>query len=181
MEERPSLLPTALIVGALLVVAIVFCASSSWYATFKAVHVSFAAIWIGGGFLLTFLALLAEHSRDPHQIASVARQAAMVGERLFSPAAGVTLLAGIAMMINTNWGWGHFWVVFGLLGFASTFITGIAVLSPRSKKLNELVETAGVAAPETQAAIRELLLIARFDLAVLLLVIVDMVVKPFST
>jgi hypothetical protein len=35
-------------------------------------------------------------------------------------------------------------------------------------------------APETQAAIRRILLIARFDVAVLLLVIADMVTKPFS-
>src|SRR5215831_1010387 len=90
-EGRPSLLPTALIFGALLVVAVIFCTTTTWYYTFKAVHVSFAAIWIGGGFLLTFLALIAEHSRDPHQLAAVARQAALVGERLFSPAAAITL------------------------------------------------------------------------------------------
>src|SRR3954470_23261267 len=169
-QERPSLLPTALIAGALLVVAIVFCSTTTWYTTFKAVHVSFAAIWIGGGFLLTFLALMAEHSRDPHEVAAVAKQAAMVGERLFSPAAAVTLAAGIAMMINTNWGWEHFWIVFGLLGFLSTFVTGIAILSPRAKKVNELVQTVGPTAPETQAAIREILLIARVDIAILLLV-----------
>jgi len=51
-----------------------------------------------------------------------------VGEKLFTPAAGIVLALGIAMMINTNW-----------------------------------------------------LLLARFDIAVLLLVIVDMVVKPFAS
>jgi uncharacterized membrane protein len=180
-SERASLLPTALIAAAFVVVAVVFCASSSWYATFKAVHVGFAVIWIGGGFLLTVLGLIAERQNDPVQLAAVARQAAMVGEKLFSPAAGIVLLAGIAMMININWGWGHFWITAGLVGFASSFVTGIAVLAPRSKRLHELMETAGPNAPETQAAIKSILLIARFDMAVLLLVIVDMVVKPFST
>jgi uncharacterized membrane protein len=180
-DQRRSLLPTALIAAAFLVVAIVFCASSSWYATFKAVHVGFAVIWIGGGTLLTILGLIAERQNDPVQIAAVAKQAAMVGEKLFSPAAGIVLLAGIAMMINTNWGWEHFWITAGLVGFASTFVTGIAVLAPRTRRLEELIETVGVEAPETQAAIKQLLLIARFDVAVLLLVIIDMVVKPFST
>jgi len=179
-ERRPSLLPTALVAAALLAVAIAFCASSSWYLTFKAVHVGFAAIWIGGGFLLTVLGLIAERSRDPQQMAAIAKQAAMVGEKLFSPAAGIVLAAGIAMMVNTDWGWNHFWIVAGLVGFASTFATGIGVLSPRSKKVDELIRTVGTEAPETQAAISQLLLIARFDMAVLLLVIVDMVVKPFS-
>jgi uncharacterized membrane protein len=180
-ERRSSLLPTALIAAAFLVVAVVFCSTSSWYFTFKAVHVSFAAIWIGGGFLLTVLGLVAERENDPVQLAAVARQAAMVGQKLFSPAAGIVLLAGIAMMINTNWGWGHFWITAGLVGFASSFVTGIAVLAPRSKRLHELMQTAGPTAPETQAAIKSILLIARFDMAVLLLVIVDMVVKPFSS
>ena len=142
---------------------------------------AFAAIWIGGGFLLTILGVIAERQRDPVQLAAIAKQAAMVGEKLFSPAAGIVLAAGIAMMINTNWGWGHFWITAGLVGFASTFITGIAVLAPRSKRVDELIRTVGVEAAETQAAIRQLLLIARFDIAVLLLVIIDMVVKPFST
>ena len=180
-ERRSSLLPTALIAAAFLVVAVVFCSTSSWYFTFKAVHVSFAAIWIGGGFLLTVLGLLAERENDPVQLAAVARRAAMVGQKLFSPAAGIVLLAGIAMMINTNWGWGHFWITAGLVGFASSFVTGIAVLAPRSKRLHELMQTAGPTAPETQATIKSILLIARFDMAVLLLVIIDMVVKPFSS
>ena len=180
-QRRSTLLPTALIAAAFLVVAVVFCSTSSWYFTFKAVHVSFAAIWIGGGFLLTVLGLVAERQNDAEQLAVVARQAAMVGEKLFSPAAGIVLLAGIAMMINTNWGWGHFWITAGLIGFASSFVTGIAVLAPRSKRLHELMQTAGPTAPETQAAIKSILLIARFDMAVLLLVLVDMVVKPFSS
>ena len=180
-EQRRSLLPTALIAAAFLVVAIVFCASSNWYATFKAVHVGFAAIWIGGGFLLTILGVIAERQNDPAQLAAIAKQAALVGQKLFSPSAGIVLLAGIAMMINTNWGWGHFWITAGLVGFAASFVTGIAILAPRSKQLHELMQTAGPLAPETQTAIRSILLIARFDMAVLLLVIIDMVVKPFSS
>ncbi|HET6945991.1 MAG TPA: hypothetical protein VFI01_11615 [Gaiellaceae bacterium] len=38
----------------------------------------------------------------------------------------------------------------------------------------------GPDAPETQAAIRRVLLVVRFDVAVLLLVVADMAVKPFS-
>ena len=178
--QRPSLLPTGLVLLAFLVVAVVFCSTADWYLTFKALHVSFAVIWIGGGFMLTILGIIAEREQDEEQIVVVVRQASFVGERIFTPASLIVLLAGIAMMINVDWGWDHFWVTFGLLGFLATFVTGIAVLSPRAKKVKALVATAGPAAPETQAAIRELLLIARIDLAVLLLVIVDMVVKPFS-
>ena len=171
---------TAAIAAAFLAIAVIFSADSEWYLVFKAIHVSFAVIWIGGGALLTILGLIAERRKDPAELATIARQAAMVGEKLFSPAAIVVLAAGIGMMVNGDLDWGAFWVSFGLLGFASTFIVGIAVLAPMSKKIVELTESQGVAAPETQAAIAKILVIARFDVAVLLLVVLDMVLKPFS-
>jgi uncharacterized membrane protein len=176
---------TYALLGAVIVLALVFAWSSAfysnWYAVFRVVHVLVAVLWVGGGALLTILGLVAERKSDPREIVTVARQAAFVGERIFAPAGLVVLAMGIAMMINTNWGWGHFWVTAGLVGFAATFVTGTTVLAPRARRLHELMETAGPTAPETQAAIKQILLIARFDTAVLLLVVVDMVVKPFST
>jgi uncharacterized membrane protein len=179
--ERASLLPTALIGLAVLVVAIVFTASSTWYFAFKAIHVSFAVVWIGGGSLLTILGVIAERKNDPVELAAVARQAAMVGEKLFGPSGLIVFLSGVAMMTNLDWGWGHFWIIFGLLGFLSTFTIGLGVLAPLSKKVAGLMATSGPDAPETKAAIQRILLIARCDIALLLLVVVDMVVKPFST
>ena len=153
---------------------------SNWYALFKVTHVIVAVFWVGGGLLLTILGLMAEKSDDPNEIVTLARWAAFVGERLFAPAGGVVLLMGVAMMINTNWGWGTFWVDLGLVGYASTFVTGIAFLSPGAKKIHELADSKGATAPETLAAIRRVLLIARFDVAVLLVVVADMITKPFS-
>jgi len=180
-ERQASLVPTALIAVAFLAVAIAFVtSSSSWYLAFKTVHVGFAVIWIGGGALLTVLGLRAELSREPAELASIARSAAFAGERIFAPSGLVVLLMGVAMMVNGDLDWGQFWVDAGLVGFASTFVTGTAVLSPWAKTLRELLATAGPAAPETQAAIKQILLVARVDIAVLLLAVVDMVAKPFS-
>ena len=177
---RTSLLPTALVGAAFLVVAAIFLSTSSWYFTFKTVHVVFAVVWIGGGLLLTILALVAERKQDPVEMATIARQAAYVGERVFVPASLIVLVMGIAMMLNLDWGWGHFWIVFGLLGFASTFTIGIGFLSPLARRIVVSMEESGPHSPETQALITRILLIARVDTAILLLVIVDMVAKPFS-
>ena len=111
---------------------------------------------------------------------NVARQAAFVGEKVFAPAGLVVFLMGIAMMLNTNWGWGRFWIVVGLLGYAVTFVTGIAVLSPLAKKIKASAEQNGPTSPVTMALINRILVIARVDVAVLFLVIADMVTKPFS-
>ena len=151
-----------------------------WYAFFRAVHVVVAVFWVGGGLLLTVLGLRAERAEDPNEMATLARQAAFAGEKLFAPAGLIVLAMGIAMMININWGWGKFWVVAGLVGYALTFVTGIGVLSPLAKKIDLLLKEKGPAAPETQAAIQRILLVARFDIAILLIVVADMVTKPFS-
>jgi uncharacterized membrane protein len=182
--RRPSSAITAGIGIVVAIVALVFAFDSSWYphwyAFFRVVHVAVAVFWVGGGLTLTVLGLKAERANDPNEMATVARQAAFVGERLFAPAGLVVLLMGIAMMIHTDWGWGKFWVVIGLLGYAATFATGIGVLSPLAKRISTLLEEKGPDAPETQAAISRILLVARVDVGVLLLVVVDMVAKPFS-
>ena len=111
---------------------------SNWYAIFKTVHVLFAVLWVGGGVLLTLFAISRERSTTRPRSSAVARQAAFVGEKVFAPAGLVVFLMGVAMMINTDWGWGTFWIDAGLVGYASTFITGIAVLSPLGKKIQHV-------------------------------------------
>jgi len=173
------------LLAAVVVIATIFAFSSNmlpshWYGVFKTVHVIFAVAWIGGGVLLTILGLRAQREKDPVVIVTVARQAAFAGEKIFAPAGLVVLLMGISMMINTSWGWGTFWIDAGLVGHALTFVTGIAVLSPLAKKLETSAEHNGPEHPETIALVDRLLLIARVDVAVLLLVIADMITKPFS-
>jgi hypothetical protein len=89
-----------------LVVGIVFAFNSSWYlhwyALFRVTHVAMAVFWVGGGLTLTILALRAELTNDANELATIARQAAFLGERFFAPAGLVVFLMGIAMMVNTN-------------------------------------------------------------------------------
>ncbi len=184
-ERRSSGRLTAVIGLVVLALIVVFAFESAWYghwyALFRVVHVGVAVFWVGGGMLLTILGLKAERADDPNEVVTLARWAAWVGERLFAPAGGIVLAMGIAMMINTDWGWGKFWVDAGLVGYALSMAIGMRVLSPQAKRIAALSESKGPTAPETLAAVSRILLIARFDVAVLLLVVVaDMVTKPFS-
>ena len=155
-------------------------APSHWFAVFKLIHVSVAVFWVGGGLTLTALALWAETKQDPEEMATLARQAAFVGEKLFAPAGLVVLAMGITMVINDHIGFGTAWVIIGLIGYAATFTTGVGFLAPRAKRISVLLETKGAGAPETQAAIKQILLISRIDVGVLLIVVADMLMKPFS-
>jgi uncharacterized membrane protein len=184
-EERTSGALTYALLTIVLVVAAIFALNSTavpdhWYGLFKAIHVTFAVLWVGGGVMITILAIVAERSNDPLQIAQVARQAATVGEKFFAPVGLVTFLMGIAMMVNTNWGWGKFWVVIGLIGYATTFLIGIGLIAPTVKKLHAAIEANGPTHPDSLALIKRVMLIARVDSAMLLIVVLDMVTKPFS-
>jgi uncharacterized membrane protein len=177
---------TYAILAAVVVVGAIFAFSGSavlpndWYALFKAVHVLFAVIWVGGGVSIMIHAIRAQNARDPEGIVTVAKQAAFMGEKVFAPVGLVTFLMGIAMMINSSWGWGHFWVIVGLLGYAATFVVGITILSPMAKRIDVSAEQNGPTHPETLALIERIMLIARVDIAVLMVVVLDMVTKPFA-
>jgi uncharacterized membrane protein len=177
---------TIAILAAVVIIGVIFAFSGSaavlnnWYSLFKAGHVLFAVIWVGGGVTIFIHAIRAQTARDPEGIVTVAKQAAFMGEKVFAPVGLVTFLLGIAMMINTSWGWGHFWIIAGLIGYASTFIVGVAILSPLAKKIDESAEKNGPTHPETIALIERIMLIGRFDVAILMLVVLDMVTKPFA-
>jgi uncharacterized membrane protein len=184
--SRSSNTLTYAILAGVIVIGAIFAFSGSallpndWYAAFKAVHVVVAVIWVGGGVSIMINGIRAQGTSDPKQIVTIAQQAAFMGEKIFAPAGLIVFLMGIAMMINTNWGWGHFWVIAGLVGYATTFAVGIGILSPMAKKIEHSARENGPEHPETIALIERIMLIGRFDVAVLLLVIIDMVTKPFA-
>ncbi|HWE81326.1 MAG TPA: DUF2269 family protein [Gaiellaceae bacterium] len=180
-DRSGSQVQTALIGLAFLILAVVFVVSNGhWFSAFMTVHVIFVVIWIGGGGALTILGIMAQTKNDAAQLAVIAKQAAFLGQRVFAPAAIVVVVMGGAMVQNAHIGYDQFWIVFGLLGFLASFVIGTAVLSPMSAQVAEIVEKTGVGSPEATAAVSKILLIARADVAMLLLVIVDMVAKPFS-
>ena len=104
----------------------------------------------------------------------------MVGEKLFAPAGLIVFLMGVAMMLNTNWGWGQ------VLDRRRPDRLRRDVRHRHRRALPAREEDHGLRrgqrpdAPETMALIKRILLIVRFDIAMLLLVIADMVTKPFQ-
>jgi hypothetical protein len=54
------------------------------------------------------------------------------------------------------------------------------LIAPTVKKLHAMIEANGPAHPNSIALIKRVMLIARVDAALLLVVVLDMVTKPFS-
>ena len=147
------------------------------YEWLLALHILMAVIWVGGGFTGQVLVSRMRNADGPRMVKTAA-DLEWIGTHIFLPASLVLLGAGIGMVLEGQWGFTTPWVLIGLIGFGVTVVTGAAFLGPQTKKVKALVDEKGVEDPGVQAAMARLFVISRVDLAVLMLVVVDMSVKP---
>jgi uncharacterized membrane protein len=150
----------------------------TWYTFFKSVHVIAAILWVGGAAMIQAYAFRITRTADARRQAEFAKDTEIVGMRVFMPSGIVLLLAAIGLMINGNWSWGQNWTLLGLVAFALSFATGAGFLGPESGRIAEAIARQGPESPEAQARIRRIQMISRVELAVLLAVVWNMVVKP---
>lgn len=146
----------------------------TWYEFFLFVHITAAVIWLGGAFTFQMYGAVVRRGGDPGEIALFAGRAGHLSERMFVPASLTVILAGIALMINGNWDWDQLWVIFALVTFAASFLTGVLVISPMAKR----IPVVGPTTPAGQALIERLFTILRIDLCFMYAIVFAMVVKP---
>ena len=153
----------------------------TWYEWFKAGHVLAAVVWVGGGTTLAVYAILTQRQNTPEEMASLARKAALIGERFYTPMSLLVLLLGFGLLENDQspWTYDQFFVIYALVGWGVSAATGIFFLGPEAKRLGKLAPTRPADDPEVQARISRILLIARIDVVVLLTIVFVMTAKPF--
>jgi uncharacterized membrane protein len=151
----------------------------TWFQFLLFVHIAFVAIWLGGAAMLQFLSLRALGSDDPLRTANFAADAEWVGLRVFMPASLLVLIAGILMVLDSDfYGFGDDWILIALVLFAVTFAAGAGFFGPESGRIAKLIETEGPTSPAVGARVRRILALSRADLVLLFLIVYDMVVKP---
>jgi uncharacterized membrane protein len=156
--------------------------STTVYDWIKLVHVLAAITWVGSSIFVQLYATKLDRAGDRVRLAGFAQDIEFFGGRLFAPASVVVLLVGLVLVgYDPRWAVKDLWVILAILGFLYTFVTGAFVLGPESGKLGRLIEEGrSPDDPELQRRIHKVFLVSRFDLLVLVLVVVDMVVKPGS-
>jgi uncharacterized membrane protein len=153
----------------------------TWYDWFKAGHVIVAVLWVGGGATLGLLAAMTLQMKDPIRLAQFAHQAGKIGERLYTPASLLVLLFGIGLMTNDQspWDWDMTFVRIALVGWALTFVVGFFYIRPTAAKLAKAIEERGPEDPEAQKLIKNILVVTRIDVLVLLFIVFVMTAKPW--
>ena len=143
------------------------------------VHIAATVIWIGAGFLSLVLAISYDRDSDENAIQRFLVDQERLALKLFVPSSLVVVLMGIALVIESDaWAFDQLWIVIGLLGYAATFATGLFLIKPESERIGAEMGREGRLTPQLRLDIRKLMVKARVDQVVLLLVIFDMVVKP---
>ena len=148
------------------------------YELLLAIHILAVVVWVGGATSIQVLAIRATGSGDPVRMATFAGEAEWVGMRVFMPSSVVVLLAGIALVLEGNWGFDQLWILIGLAGIAFSIVTGAAFLGPESGRMKALLESRTFEDPEVQSRLNRIFMISRIELVVLLLIVLDMVIKP---
>ena len=150
------------------------------YEWFKTAHVLAVVMWVGGGVMLTLLALMTIALRDPVRLVQFTRQAAFLGGTYFPPLSLVVLGFGFGLVEKGDWGYDPTWIQIGIVGWAASFVAGAGFLGPQSRRLAKVLEDRPPEDARVQDLIGRILFVARLDSVLLLLVTVDMVAKPWS-
>ena len=146
------------------------------YTLLKVVHILAAVLWLGGATMLTVLAIRARRQSGDALVA-IFREVALLAPRIFVPASLLLVLTGFALVATGNLPY-DLWVVLAIVGWTITFLTGLLVLTPQTKRAESLLEEHGSTSEAALGQVQRVLMLARIDLVVLTLVIVDMIVKP---
>jgi uncharacterized membrane protein len=144
----------------------------------KTVHVLAAVVWVGGGATIQVLAARIQAQNDPVRLVQFSKDIEWVGMRVYTPASIIVLLMGIGMVMQGFPDFSDLWIILALVGIAISVAVGAGYLGPTSGKLGRMIEERGPEDAEAQQTLGRLLVVSRVDLAILLLIVIDMVVKP---
>jgi uncharacterized membrane protein len=171
---------SAMLAGILLIsVAIVFLwFAPGAYAIYLALHVVAIVIWVGGDVTLTTLGVVFERKRDGEALAALGKMGGWIGPRLYTPVLFAAFGLGIALVEKGHWGWHHFWIDFPLVGWGVSATVGVGFVGPELGRIGAAAERLGPDSPEVGKRVTRLFTVFRFQTALLLLIVVDMVAKP---
>jgi uncharacterized membrane protein len=177
---RQATATSVMLAGLLLIVgAIVFLwFAPSAYQIYLALHVAAVVIWVGGDFTLTTLGIVFERRADGETLAALGKMGAWIGTRVYTPALFAAFALGVALVEKGHWGWSTFWIDFAIVGWGIAATVGVGFVGPELGRIDRAAATHGPDSPEVFHRVKRLFTIFRFDTALLVLIVVDMVAKP---
>lgn len=150
------------------------------YTTLNVIHVLAAAVWFGAAVALNIMLGRLSAAGDNIGKGVVARQATWFSKGVFDPAAIITLLAGIGMVLASNGdlSFGDTFITIGFTGIILTLGIGHGMITPTVKKLQATMENEGPDSPNIEPLEKRVAMLSAIDILILVVVIWAMVAKP---
>jgi uncharacterized membrane protein len=146
------------------------------YTWFKALHVLPAVLWVGTNFAFHVLFARMNFEADPKGTAKLLRETAWIGQHLLAPLSMILLIFGFLMVWKLDWDFPG-WIVFGLVAWAYSFVAGAFYLGPKANPLADQLDVEGYSSAVAAKA-KTFYLVSRLEFAFLVLVVLDMTLKP---
>lgn len=141
-------------------------------------HVLGAMLWLGGATLMTLAAFRASRAPTPAELAQLGALAGWLAPRLFLPSLLAVGASGIALTLDGGWPLGELWLQLGLAAYGVSLATQFLFREPELRRMRRANAQLGPGNPETARRGRRLVLVGRAELALLVLVAADMVLRP---
>jgi uncharacterized membrane protein len=152
---------------------------SDTYKWLLAFHILLAVIWVGSDVAIQIFVMRAKRA-GTDRLAYFAGEIAWYGTRVLVPSSLALVILGFILLHESSGAFdlGQGWVTFGFVVWLLSFIAGAAYLGPESGRLSKLAEERSPDDPEYQRRIARIFVVSRIELLLLILVVLDMAVKP---
>jgi hypothetical protein len=144
-------------------------------------HILSAIVWIGAGFTVELLSFRATQSLNRDKIIEVLYFGEWLAKRVFMPAALLTLIFGILLVVVGKPTFHQFWIIFALVGVFVTAILGGAYVGRTSAQLLKISKAKKTKDKKIFNLFSKITLYSHLDLALLIIIVFDMVLKPKIT
>ena len=136
------------------------------YELWLAVHIVCAVVWAGGAVAIQILGRMYAASGDVAAMLDFNRRAVRLATWLFAPLAVVLIVAGVLLVEEVGYEYTAPWILLGFLGLVFSLAVGVGYSSWEARRI------------DAAAGVRRVLAVNALQVLVLLLVVVDMAVKP---
>jgi uncharacterized membrane protein len=152
---------------------------SDAYKWWLAFHILLAVVWVGSDIAIQILVIRAKRA-GPDRMAYFATEIEWYGTRVLVPSSLALVIIGFILLHVSAGAYdlGQGWVLFGFIVWLLSASAGAFYLGPEAGRLGKLVEERGPEDSEYQHRLARTFLVSRIELLLLILVVLDMTIKP---
>jgi len=148
------------------------------YELYLAVHILGAVLWVGGGVSVHILGRWVSREGDPERMVAFNRDALKLGNVFYAPLALVLIVAGVLLVQEVGYEYTDLWITLGFVGWFFSLVVGLAFYPQQGRKIEAAIASEGATSQVAQAGISRILMVNSIEVLVLVLVVIDMAVKP---